>query len=74
MVPQFPQRASVTVTFRERPVANSEMPPVRTAPVAFPPLNPLFTFTVFRVTLPAIWQCGQTIWAVPLAFGRSFAT
>src|SRR5438105_4275286 len=40
----------------------SEIPPVRTAPVALPPLMPCFILVRSVTTLPLVWQCGQTIW------------
>ena len=37
------------------------MPPVRMAPVAWPPLIPFLTLTRFVRTKPLVWQCGQTV-------------
>ncbi|MEQ1906753.1 MAG: hypothetical protein ABL888_21405, partial [Pirellulaceae bacterium] len=58
---QFSQCAIVFGSFRESPVAKSDQPPVKKAPVAFAPLTPTF-FDMFSVrTAPCCWQCGQTI-------------
>lgn len=53
---QLPQVASVSFSLRDKPVRRSEAPPVKNAPVAFPPLMPLFTFTFFVRTRPLVWQ------------------
>jgi ABC-type transport system involved in cytochrome c biogenesis permease component len=47
---QFPQCIRVAPSLRESPVASIETPPVRSAPVAFPPLMPFFLTTAVGTT------------------------
>src|ERR1035437_8099734 len=66
--PQLEHVASVTFSFLESPVARTENPSVSIAPTAFPPLMPFLSFTRRVVTDPFVWQCGQTICALCLAW------
>jgi hypothetical protein len=59
-VPQLMHRICVTDSFRDSPVARSERPPVRMAPVALPPLTPRLALMDVATTVPDAWQCGHT--------------
>lgn len=56
VTPQFEHRAAVTSSLRESPVASIEIPAVKTAAVAFPPLTPFLTRSWLVATLPSCWQ------------------
>jgi hypothetical protein len=49
---QFLQEAIVALLFLDSPVASSETPPVKIAPVALPPLIPSLTTSLRVTTLP----------------------
>src|SRR4051794_40482924 len=59
VLPQFEQVRCLPFCLRLSPVASSETPPVRTAPVALPPLTPALTLVERSLVVPRLPQCGQ---------------
>lgn len=53
---QASHRLLVTAALRDRPVANTDRPPVNTAPAALPPEIPRLTRAAVDVTRPLVPQ------------------
>lgn len=60
-MPQSPHFKCVTISLRERPVARTENPPVKSAPVTLPPEMPRFRNALLIFTSPFVLQKGQMI-------------